>query len=157
MTLSVKTTTRRCVLLIFLALLFAPPVYGIGEYFIALVTITKRVGAVDSSAVATLYTVTGRFADNQEIQGSHTITSSFGGTVAGGSWVRLGEYNGYIRSFSEQGDCYRARVVASHVNGSAGANSGSFEVCFPFHSPDCGHCGPGTGNPCTQLPEDEAE
>lgn len=145
------------VILVSAFLCSAPAAHAFGEYFDARVTVTKRIGAVDSSASATLFTFFGEYAANQEIRGTHTMTDSFGATVAGGFWARLGEYSGYIRTFAEEGTCYRARIVAFHVNGTAGADSGSHEVCFPFHSPECGHCGPGTGNPCSQIVSGEAE
>lgn len=152
-------TRRRLVSLLSsgLLLLLARDAYGFGEYFDGGVKITRRPKAVDSAASATLMTFFGNVAEDQPIQGIHYLLEEGGFAAAGGSWVGVTEYIGYIRTPIVHDACYRATLDALHVGGTAYDFWGSSLVCVHLHSPECGHCGPGTGNVCQQGSEEERE
>ncbi len=140
-----------------LLLLIANDVNALGEYFDGQVIATRRPKAVDSSSFATLMTFFGNVAEGQPIQGIHYLVQDGGFAATGGSWVGITEYLGYIRTAAQQDTCYRATFDARHTTGSAYEFWGSSLVCFHTHSPDCGHCGPGTGDPCVLVVDEEVE
>lgn len=133
------------------------PAFAFGEFFEGDVVATIRVRAVDSSSYALLMTGAGTISDNSIIKGSHLLLDDGNFRVAGGLWLGITEHVGYIRAPSQEGRCYFATFDAYYpANPSAFLIDISPPVCVP-HSPGCGHCGPGTGTPCTldteEIPE----
>lgn len=146
-----------CVLIPCLLLSTTGSAEALGEYFEGGVMANRRLKAVDSSASATLMTFFGNVAEGQLIQGTHHLVEEGGYSVAGGSWAGVTEYIGYIRTPIVQDACYRAFFDAFHSTGTAYQYWGSSLVCVHLHSPECGHCGPGTGNVCQQGIDEENE
>ena len=132
------------------------PAFALGEFFLGDVMVNQRPRAVDSSSLATLYTGMGTVSQNSVIQGTHFLLDDGNIRIAGGPWIGITEYVGYVRAPSQEGRCYRATFDAFYPTAPVFIDISPI-VCIPDHSSDCGHCGPGTGNPCTldteELPE----
>ncbi|MEP7012582.1 MAG: hypothetical protein ABJC13_19850 [Acidobacteriota bacterium] len=132
------------------------PAFAFGEFFRGSVGANQRVRAVDSSSVVTLFTASGTVSFNTVIQGTHFLLDDGNFRIAGGPWIGITEYVGYVRAPSQEGRYYRATFDAFYATAPVFIDISPI-VCIPVHSSDCGHCGPGTGNPCTldteELPE----
>ena len=123
------------------------PAYAFGEYFDGSVRTTRRVTAVDSSSHVLLMTAAGIPAWNTIIEGTHLLLDDGNFRVAGGPWLGITEHVGYIRAPSQAGRCYYATFDAFYPSAPIFIDI-SPTVCIHEHTSDCGHCGPGTGNPC---------
>ena len=130
------------------------PVFGFGEFFDGSVKTTRRIAAVDSSSYAILFTAAGTVAQNSVIEGAHFLLDDGNFRAAGGEWIGITEYVGYIRAPIQEGRCYRATFDAFHPSSNAFGIWVSSPVCIHQHSSECGHCGPGTGNVCQQGVEE---
>jgi hypothetical protein len=134
------------------------PAFAFGEFFDGSVGANIRVSAVDSSSYALLMTAAGTVASNTIIKGTHFLLDDGNFRTAGGSWIGITEYVGYIRAPSQEGRCYRATFDAFYPpDPRIYFIAVSPTVCVPFHSPDCGHCGPGTGMPCVEDTQEVPE
>jgi hypothetical protein len=147
-----KSSVRTLVVSAVVLTAIASKASAMGEYFERFLVINERVGAVDSSAVATLKTFFGGDALNAQIFGTHFIRDAAGFAIAGGPWSGIFEHNSYIRGDAQPDQCYRARFTGRHAGGSANFDIGSSLACFSAHDPTC-ECGPGTGVPCVLILE----
>ncbi|MEP7013377.1 MAG: hypothetical protein ABJC13_23905 [Acidobacteriota bacterium] len=134
------------------------PAFAIGEHFEGGVMVNQRPRAVDSASEATLLTGMNTVSQNSIIKGTHFLLLDGNIRIAGGTWIGVTEYIGYVRTPSQEGRCYLATFDAYYPpDPNVFGIWGSPIVCVPEHSMDCGHCGPGTGNPCTldteEIPE----
>lgn len=132
------------------------PAFAFGEFFRGDVIATKRVVAVDSASEVTLFTSLGTRADGSNIEGTHYLLDDGNFRAAGGRWFGITQYLGYIRAPRQEGRCYYATFDAFYPTAPIFIDI-SPTVCFPEHSPDCGHCGPGTGTPCVEDTQEVPE
>ena len=132
------------------------PAHALGEFFRGAVMTTQRFRAVDSSSLATLFTGFDTVAHNSVIEGNHLLLDDGNFRAAGGPWIGITEYVGYIRAPSQAGRCYRSTLDAFYPPDVVGIWVSSL-VCIHAHSPECGHCGLGPGNACEQGVDEEKE
>lgn len=131
------------------------PAFAFGEMFEGEVKARQRVGVVDSPSYVVLLTAFGTPSADTTIEGTHFLLDDGNFRAAGGPWLGITDHQGYIRAPFQEGRCYYATLDAYYPSAPVFIMI-SPTVCIP-HSPGCGHCGPGTGTPCTLDTEEIQE